>query len=350
MEEKGLTNWRDYFQNSWGKFSYGEPPNPSQYHRWDFPEEFHMNTWIAERTNARMDFAKANKRPFFLWASFFDPHPPYLVPEPWDSMYDPNNITVPEARQGEFDKAPPHTRETQNPQADFSAYQETPFANHGFHCHLHDRDQLAKDISVYYGMITHLDKYVGKILDHLEAIGEADNTLVVFTSDHGHYYGHHGLTAKGPFSYEDGVRVPFIVRWPGCVSPGVETDALMSLIDLPATFVKAAGLEIPPSMQGVDQTPVLSGEEESVRDHVLVEFRHQPTAIHMKTYIEANYKLTLYFKQSFGELYDLQNDPDEIHNLWDDPACRDLREELTRKLLFAEMGVEPMPMPRIAHA
>ena len=199
-------------------------------------------------------------------------------------------------------------------------------------------------------MVTMLDKYVGKILDHLDAIGQTENTLVVFTSDHGHYYGHHGLIAKGPFHYDDGIRVPFIARQPGHIPGGVESDALLSLIDLPVTFLEAAGITPPPSMQGVDQEPVFTGKNSTARDHLLVEFRHQPTAIHMKTLVTASHKLTVYFQQSYGELYDLQNDPGEVRNLWSHPEARDLRESLTRQLLFAEMECEPMPMARVSHA
>lgn len=350
MEENGLTNWRDYFENQWEDFSFGSPRNPPRKYHWDLPEKYHLNAWIAERTMARMDAARAKDQPFFLWASFFDPHPPYLVPAPWDTLYDPESVTVPQAHPGEHERTPPPIQETQKPKADFRAYQETPFANHGLHSHLHDRKVVAKNIAVYYGMVSMLDKYVGKILDHLDAIGEAENTLVVFTSDHGHYYGHHGLIAKGPFHYEDGIRVPCIVRQPGTVPADVTSDSLLSLIDLPGTFLSAAGLPIPPTMQGVDQGAVFRGESLSARDHLLVEFRHQPTAIHMKTLVTGRYKLTVYFQRPYGELYDLAADPGEIHNLWDDPACAALREELTRQLLFAEMECEPLPMPRISNA
>ncbi len=350
LEEKGLTNWRDYFENQWGTHSFGEPKNLPQKHRWNLPEDYHLNAWIAERTNARMDHARTQDQPFFLWASFFDPHPPYLVPEPWDTLYDPANISIPKATPTEFVHATPLLRETQKAKADFCDYQETPFTNHGLHGHLHDQDKLAENIAVYYGMVTMMDKYIGKILDHLEAIGEAENTLVVFTSDHGHFYGHHGLIAKGPFHFEDGIKVPMIVRWPGQTPANAETSALISLIDLPVTFLKAAGVPVPPTMQGVDQSSVFAGAEKPARDHVLVEFRHQPTAIHLKTYVDRDHKITVYFDRTYGELYDLQNDPQEIHNLWDDPSYRALREELTTKLLFAMMGSEPMPMPRVSVA
>lgn len=349
MEENGLPEWREHFQNRWGEFSFGDPPHPAQKHRWSLPEKFHPNAWIAERTNARIDTARQNGKPFFAWASFFDPHPPYLVPAPWDTLYDPAAIDVPHLDTAERQGATPLHREALRPDADFHAWQETPFENHGLHSHVHDRATLAKNIAVYYGMVSLLDKYIGRILDHLDAAGLADNTLVVFTSDHGHYYGQHGLIAKGPFHYEDGVRVPFIARGPG-VAAGSETDSLASLIDLPPTFLRAAGQSVPATMQGMDLAPVFRDATASVRDHVLIEFRHQPAALYLKTLVEADHKLTLFLGQPFGELYNLKADPGETRNLWDDPDSFALREELLRKLLFAEMRAEPLWMPRIAGA
>lgn len=350
MEEKGFTEWPRHFQNHWGDHKFGEPKNEPQKHRWTLPEEYHMNAWITERSAAQMDQAKAAGKPFFVWASYFDPHPPYLIPEPWDTMYDPEKLTVPQIHPDELAKLPPHIQATQTPHPDFSEYLETPQGNHGLSSHLQDRESLAKDIAVYYGMISMMDKYIGKLLDHLEAIGEADNTLIVFTTDHGHFYGHHGLNAKGPFHFEDVVRVPFIVSWPGHVPQGAESDALQSLVDLPVSFLHAAGCKVPNMMQGVDQLPVWEGQKASARDHVRVEFRHQPTAIHLRTFIDERYKLTVYYNREYGELFDLQEDPGEINNLWDDAASQPLRESLTRKLLFAEMGDEPLWMPRIAPA
>ena len=88
MEEKGCTNWRDYFAPPTGNAR-------GQHRKWPIPEEYHYDTWIAERTNALMETYQQNGENFFLWASFFDPHPKYLVPEPWDTMYDPAELTVP---------------------------------------------------------------------------------------------------------------------------------------------------------------------------------------------------------------------------------------------------------------
>ena len=82
----------------------------------------------------------------------------------------------------------------------------------------------------------------------------------------------------------------------------------------------------------------------------MVENRHEPTTVHLKTYVEERYKLTVYFQRDYGELFDLATDPGEVDNLWDVPEARELKNELIRRLLFAEMGKEPLPMPRIAGA
>jgi len=103
-------------------------------------------------------------------------------------------------------------------------------------------------------------------------------------------------------------------------------------------------------MTGVDQSRVWLGEAEAVRDHVVVENRHQPTTLHLKTYVDERYKLTVYYGRDYGELFDLQEDPDEIHNRWDDPDYAGLKARLVMALLQAEMGKEPLWMPRIAGA
>jgi arylsulfatase A-like enzyme len=344
MEEKGFTSWREHFREPGGTAE-------RQKHRWSIPEEYHYNTWIAERSNALMNEYAKKDEPFFLWASFFDPHPPYLAPEPWDTMYDPEKLTVPCVTEGEHEKNPPHFKMTQQEKPDFSPWQEPGGKGmHGFHSHVRDRRELARDIAVYYGMMSLMDKYIGKIVDNLDALGLAENTLVVFTTDHGHFFGQHGLVAKGPFHYEDMIKIPMIVRMPGKVPAGRTSSALQSLVDCAPSFLRAAGLDVPRTMTGVDQTGVWFGTEESARDHVIVENRHQPTTIHVKTYVDERYKVTVYYNREYGELFDLQEDPGEINNLWDSEEHADLRARLVLKLLHAEMGKEPLWMPRIAGA
>lgn len=343
MEEKGCENWRDYFRPPTGN-------NSEQRRKWLIPEEYHYDTWIAERTNALLEQYHRNSDTFFLWASFFDPHPKYLVPEPWDTMYDPEELTVPSVVKGEHDSNPPHFKLTQQKGPDFSPWRESGQGLHGFHSHLHDKKELARNIAIYYAMISLMDKYIGRILDKLDELGLTEDTLVVFTTDHGHFIGQHGLVAKGAFHYEDMIKLPFIVRYPGKVPAGERSEAMQSLVDLPTTFLSAAGVDIPRSMTGVDQSDVWFGRKERERDHIIVENRHEPTTIHVKTYVNKRYKITVYYNQDYGELFDLQEDPQEINNLWDKPECAQLKADLIMKLLFAEMGKEPLWMPRVAGA
>jgi arylsulfatase A-like enzyme len=345
LEEKGLTNWRDFFQ-PW-------PPDssaPRREHRWDLPQELHYTTWTAERSIAAIQRSVEAEKPFLLWASFHDPHPPYLAPEPWASRYDPADMEPGTLLPGELERMPPQYALTQEARPDFSPWRETQWANHGFHSHLIDNAKLRKNMAVYFGMISFMDQQIGRILACLDEMGIAENTLVVFSTDHGHLLGQHGLIAKGAFPYEDLLKLPFIARWPNVIPAGLESAALLSLIDLAPTFLSACGLPIPGVMQGVNQLPVWKGDAASAQDMVISEFRHQPTAVHLRTYIEKRYKMTVYRDRKYGELFDMQSDPDERINLWDAPEAAQVREEMLRKALNAEIKREPMRFPRIAHA
>lgn len=354
MEDQGFKDWKRHFQNRWQHFDFtdGGHTHHPQEHRWTLPEAFHPNRWIEERSIAAMERARCVGHPFFCWASYFDPHPPYLVPEPWASMYDPSEVTVPELHPGEHDHNPPHFRKTQEAKPDFSAWRKDPDGNgmHGFCSHLHDTEALRRDIAIYFGMISFMDHSIGRLLDYLDERGLWENTLVVFTSDHGHLYGQHGMIAKGAFHYEDLIKVPFLAAWPGHIPDGKESNALLSLHDLPVTCLSAAGAVKPISMTGRDQLPVWEGRSPSVREHVLVENRHQPHTLLVKTMVNERYKLTVYRGEDFGELFDLKEDPGEIRNLWDDPGAAGLKDRLVRELLEAVMEEEAVPMPRIAPA
>lgn len=353
MEEKGFKNWRNYFLPPTGTM------DSEQTYKWPIPEDYHYNNWIAERTNSLLEQYQSNGENFFLWSSFFDPHPEYLVPEPWDTMYDPDQLTIPSMEPGEHDKNPPHFSMTQEEDPDFSHLFESGFGLHGYGSHhyyaygnknrLTDYDRK-KLVAVYYGMISMMDKYIGKILDKLDELGISDNTMVVFTSDHGHLFGQHGLQAKGGFLYEDLIRLPFLVRFPGHVPAGKTSDAIQSLVDLAPTFLSFCNIPIPRTMTGVDQKKVWEGISGPARDHAICEFRHEEHTIHQKTCVDERYKITVYFNHTYGEIFDLEEDPQELHNLWDNPEYSTLKTNLLLKYIWAELGKEPVPMPRIWHA
>lgn len=344
LEEKGCRDWRRYFRPPAGT-------KDNSVHHWAIPEEFHYNAWIAERSNAYIDQAASAGSPFFLWASFFDPHPPCLAPAPWDTLYDWRELTAPAVVPGEHDANPRHFRMTQEAAPDFSAWDES--GGHrvlGFHTHRRDNERLRKDMAVYFGMVSLLDKYVGRILAHLEARGLAGNTLVVFTSDHGHLFGQHGLVAKGPFHYEDLLRVPLIARFPGKIPAGRQDPRLQTLVDLPATFLECAGLGVPPTMSARSQWTAWQDPQKPTRDCVLVENRHQPTTVHLNTLVTETHKLTVYRQGDDGELFDLVRDPGEHRNLWAEPSAQAVKAHLLQRLVQVEMENQPLPMPRVSIA
>ena len=353
MEERGLANWRDYFQQfpPVPDDKYAGPYYTRDAQAWDLPEEFHHSCWVGERTVANIERSARSGRPFFLWSSFFDPHPPYVVPEPWASAYEPDQMPWGTLEPGELDRLPPHFALTQQADPDFSAYDEPGgHALHGFHSHRHGLAEMRRSMACYYGMIGLMDREIGRILDSLDRLGIAENTLVVFTTDHGHFLGQHGLIAKGPFHYEDLLRLPFLARFPARIPAGTRSDALCSLVDLAPTFLSAAGLPIPGRMQGVDQLPVWTGDRDSARAHVLVENRHNPTRMHLRTLVTDTHKITVYRDGDFGELWDLASDREERRNLWNDPAAAALKSAMLLRLARAEIEREPTAMPRIAGA
>jgi uncharacterized sulfatase len=156
------------------------------------------------------------------------------------------------------------------------------------------------------------------------------------------------------------IKIPFIVRYPDKVPSGKISTAMQSLVDLAPTFLNLSGLPVPRTMTGVDQSSVwlndissfnnYSEENIEARDHILCENHHEHPTIHVKTYVDKRYKLTVYFNQTYGELFDLMDDPNELNNLWDNLDYKDLKSELLLKYIWAELGKEPMWMPRICGA
>lgn len=342
LEEKGCKNWREYFREPTGTMTKESPKL-----HWDIPEEFHYDAWIAERTNAMLEKYKKEDKPFFLWASFFDPHPDYYAPSPWDRMYDPDDMEVEGLFEDEHLRNSDFHRLSQEQHPDVAQYGKWL---HGVHSHLCDREMLKKQIAVYYGMVSLMDKYIGKILDKLEELGLAENTLIVFTTDHGHYYGQHGLIAKGPFMFDDLIKVPFVARLDGKIPAGSKSDALFSTVDFMQTVLDFCGIPAPDGVAGVSQKEALLHPGESVRDWVICEHNHERGKVNVRTFIKGKYKISVYLNQSRGELFDLEADPQEHYNRFSDPQYEHIKSRLLYEFIEAEMEKEPLFMPRIINA
>jgi len=170
-----------------------------------------------------------------------------------------------------------------------------------------------------------IDNSIGQILAALEKLGLADNTLVIYTSDHGDLMAEHGIILKGPCPYNGILNVPLIWKVPGVTKPAV-TNSLASSIDISKTILnllKIPKKEHPPDMQGVDLTPVLLDPSKKVRDHCLVEHDEEIEMFKVKArlrhLITENYKLTIYNGlKGYGDLFDCKKDPEELNNLWYD--------------------------------
>jgi len=341
LKEQGVDLDR-YF--GWGAYA--------DYGTWDLPEELHNSRWTADETIAAIDAARGSGRPFFIWSSFQDPHNPCVVPEPWASMYDPADMPDYRLHEGEFEGKPPFYRRAHewgsglgDPDLD---------GEKNWYCFrgIEEMDEAAtrRLTAIYFGMVSLMDRHIGRILDHLDSTGLADDTLVIFTTDHGDYLGNHGLWWKGLPAYDDAQRIPFIVRAPGCRTPGARSRAFQSLVDIGPTALAAMGLEAPAGLQGVDQLQAWQDAGAGARDWAMCEFRPTEGPFMQKTFVCDRWKLVLYHDRVWGELYDLDCDPDQHHNLWDDPAHASVRAELMLRFISAEMEKDGTLLPRVAWA
>jgi arylsulfatase A-like enzyme len=199
-------------------------------------------------------------------------------------------------------------------------------------------------------MIEQIDYEFGRILDHLEATGQRENTMVVFMSDHGEMLGDHGLVLKGCRFYEGLVRVPLIVSWPGQLAQGVVSEALVELMDLAPTFYEAVGAEVPYYVQGRSLLPVLKGETEAHREFVRCEFYGAidfPDQTHATMYRDRRWKLVSYHGKDLYELYDLENDPWEHRNLADEAEYQAVKWALVGKSFDATARAHMPDAPRV---
>jgi len=175
----------------------------------------------------------------------------------------------------------------------------------------------------YLACVQSVDDNVGRLLDYLAKAGLADNTIVIYTSDQGFFLGDHGLFDKR-FMYEESIKMPFLVRWPGVITPGTIQAAMGINVDFAPTFMEVAGLPVPADMQGHSLVPLMKGERPADwRTSWYYRYYHDPgdhnTRAHYGVRTETH-KLIYFWKKDQWEMYDLVNDPAELHNLYQDPA------------------------------
>lgn len=340
-----------------------EPPGPAaklfnrSLYKWALPAEAHPTAWVVDRS---IDFlhaaaeagpSRGDDPPFCLMCSIPDPHSPFAAPSPYNEMYRPEDAPPPRGRPGELDDLPPHFRgmvETSlmtsgNPAEPMNATE--PYAS--------------RCAAQYFGLISLIDDQVGRLLKTLDDAGLAKDTLVLFMADHGEALGDHGLWGKGPYHYDGVIRVPFAMRWPGRVPAGRRCSTVSSLLDVAPTVLAAGGVEPlsglptglpghladpPPVMPGRDLVPVANADDDPDADAV-VEMDEDYLHLRLRTLVTPRYRMTCYPGQAYGELFDLEHDPDELYNLWDLPDHAAVRGEL-RERLFERLVATDATLPR----
>lgn len=299
----------------------------AQTHNSALPPLWHSSSWIGDRTIARLEAMKAEAAPFCIWTSFPDPHGPFDAPHPWCRTVHPDEVRLPEHRAFDLDARPWWHRASLEGDPKISD-EYKKFRK--YRIPQQTDEQLRHLISNYYGMIALIDHNVGRILNALDELGLAGETLVVFSADHGEWLGDHGLIGKGPMAYEGLLRVGLVARAPGAPASRV-VDAPVSTIDLTATFLDYAGVPPASPMHSRSLRRLIEGGEEA-RDHAYGEWdlgaSRLGVDLKLRIVRTRRHKLSYEADSAAGELYDLVDDPHETVNRFDDPAYAAVRREL----------------------
>jgi arylsulfatase len=318
---------------------------------WGQQHSFSVNPYPAEKSvthtlaSRACEYLKAHSRekPFFMWLSIPDPHTPYQVSEPYASMYDPETIPPPihDSLEG---------KPEQQKVSCILDYNDT-----------YDDRHFQEMRAIHYGMINQIDDNLARVFTTLEETGLKEDTIVVFTADHGDSMGDHGILQKHNFFYDSFCRIPFLFSWPGTIPAGGR-GALASLVDLMPTLLELAEVEIPHGVQGTSLASRVRGEAAAELPYLVIESGESGTPLKVadiydekgelinknmsfawcafracwfgrgKALVTDQWKLCLY-ENGDGELYDLVNDPHERNNLYGNPEYAGRETALKNQLL-----------------
>lgn len=305
------------------------------------PENLYSTSYIAEKAEEFLGNA-AREDPFFLMVSFPDPHHPFNPPGRYWDMYDPDDMPVPEAFRRNDWTPPPHVDALLRQR---DAGDANTWGMNTIGCNEREAREAQ---ALTCGMITMIDDAVGRVLKALEESGLYEDTVVLFTSDHGENLGDHKLLLKGAECYEQITRVPMIWSDPAFKGEemGARTDRIGQTHDIGGSILARADLSPFAGFQGID---VVGGPG---RDAAFIQYEHQrlhpglgqPPRVH--TLRTRRHRLSVFQGVDWGELYDLEADPGEFENLWDDPDSTGIKGALIERLLRAEIETDDrVPLP-----
>jgi arylsulfatase A-like enzyme len=310
------------------------------------PDELHQTTWCTEMT---VNFIKEERKgPWMISVNPFDPHPPFDPPKNYLDKYDPDSLPLPIFRDSDiehqklFRAVDQQTRDAIDPRKFSHTDADIPDVPRGDLGSVPPKQYDPKLVKAcYYAMIEKIDQSVGEIIDTLKELGEFENTIFIFSSDHGEMLGDHGLIYKGCRFFEPLVHVPLIISWPAFADKGSRLSALVESVDIAPMLLEAAGITVPEDMQGKSLLPLLRQPKTDGKNvhkqYVISEYhgaiggKAMPDQTHGVMYFDGTYKVCIYEGHDVGEIYNLEKDPHEFENLWFSTQHQALKCELLHK-------------------
>tara|TARA_B100000029_G_scaffold506047_1_gene588036 strand:+ start:3027 stop:4511 length:1485 start_codon:yes stop_codon:yes gene_type:complete len=313
-QQRELYREREDYRDSLGAFT------------WDLPEETHSDFFVGNFATWWLKHKPVDK-PLFLQVGFPGPHPPY---DPVQRHLDPyleRDIPLQEVRDDDLENQPPPFKIMRQHNVDV------------------DHDSVVHDLNpsqekrlrqrrYYLANVTMIDEKLGELMDTLEAQGLLENSVVIFTSDHGDCLTDHGHSQKWTM-YDTIVRVPLMVWSAGRFKEGTQVDGLMQSMDMGAAILEMAGLELPATFEAESVLPALEGKDWTGRKHVFAEqvkdgiYTDGPFMTMVRS---QDWKLVHFLDAEYGQLFDLRNDPEEMRNLWNDPDSESAKRRLLDEL------------------
>jgi arylsulfatase A-like enzyme len=295
-------------------------PGSDPFPMWGYaegPEEAASEHYRTECAISMMQKLSSGDQPWLLEVQYIEPHDPYFPLKHYLDRYDPRSIAVPPSFHDKFEGKPGlHRRES----GTWGAVTE---------------DDVRRSRACYFAQTEQLDAQIGRVLDALDKTGQADRTLVTFTSDHGDMMGAHRMWIKGWIPYEECYRVPLIMRWPGHITPGARTGKLVQTHDLAHTYIAAAGAPALPFPDGRPLQPLFANDVSSWPDEILCAYYGGEFLYTQRMAITDRWKY-VFNGFDFDEMYDLERDPHEMHNQAENPAfmkqAGEMRERLYRMM------------------
>lgn len=290
-------------------------------YQWIEDEKYHVDSHIGNQGLMWLEEGRPKDKPWFLTLSFPGPHMPFDgIGLPDAGEYDEAQLAIPDTTIADLFEKPPHYLDIAMKfgKLDIAGNTSPDGLTPG---------QIRKMKLAYYANMTLIDRKIGQFLTKLKELGEYDNTLILYTSDHGDYMGDFGIATKAQYCSEALMRIPFLMKPPLKAFQGVKEDSFVSSVEIAATCLSAAGIAVPANISQRSLTEFYESHDPKRLSEIYMEARD------IRAIRDHRYKLIYYAERAYGEFYDLKTDPNEKHNLWSVPQLQDEKSRLMGRLL-----------------